>query len=200
MFGTRIVIVDADAAYCRCLKEAFRHADYHVVGEASDARGALQIIFQSDPQVIVMDPYIPGSEGIGLTGIIDEHRVAPVVAIVPQTEGNIEEYVRLPGVYGVLLKPLQEGTVLPVIETALANFDRALKLEKELGEVRRELENRKIVEKAKGLLMERKKMSEKEAYKYLQKISMDQCVPLARVAMDYIKRCQFNQGRSTGRT
>jgi response regulator NasT len=190
MFGTRIVIVDADAAYRRCLKEAFRHADYLVAGEASDARGALQAIFQCDPQVVVLDPHIPGSEGIGLADIIDEHRVAPVVAVVPVTKGNLDDYVRLPGVYGILLKPFQEGTVLPVIETALCNFERALKLEKELKELRRELESRKVIEKAKGLLMERKMITEKEAYKYLQKMSMDRCTPLDRVAREIIKSCQ----------
>ncbi|MCL6610109.1 MAG: ANTAR domain-containing protein [Peptococcaceae bacterium] len=193
MFGTRIVIAETDAAYRRKLKEAFRHADYLVVGEAADARSALQIIFQTEPRVVVMDPYLPGGEGIDLTGIIDEHRVAPVVAIVSGAQGEIEDYARLPGVYGVLLKPLQAGTVQPVIESALANFDRAMKLEKELKDLRRELENRKIVEMAKGLLMERKKITEREAYRHLQKISMDRCIPLVRVAKNVITHYRQNR-------
>lgn len=192
MFGTRIVIADTDAAFRRSLKEAFRHADYLVVGEATDARSALQIIFQAEPRVVVLDPHIPGGEGFELTGIIDEHRVAPVVAAVSHLQGDIEEFARLPGVYGILLKPLQPGTVLPVVETALASFERAMKLEKELRELRRELENRKIVEMAKGLLMDRKKISERDAYKYLQKISMDKCLPLPRVARNII--IHYRQG------
>jgi len=186
MFGTRIVIADTDAAYLRNLKEAFRHADYLVVGEAADARGALQVIFQAEPQVVVLDPYLPGGEGIDLTGIIDEHRVAPVVAIASLTRREYEDFARLPGVYGILLKPLQDWMVQPVIETALASYDRALKMAKELKDLRRELENRKIVEMAKGLLMERKKMSDQEAYKYMQKISMDRCIPLVKVAKNVI--------------
>ncbi len=193
MFGTRVVIADTDAAFCRSLKEAFRHADYLVVGEATDARGALQIIFQAEPQVVVLDPYIPGSEGIELTGIIDDHRVAPVVAVVSQVRREIEDFARLPGVYGILLKPLQPATVQPVIESALANFDRAMKMEKELRDLRQELENRKVVEMAKGLLMERKKVTEKEAYKYLQKVSMDRCIPLVKVARNVI--LHYRQGR-----
>lgn len=190
MFGTRIVIADADAAYRRVLREAFRHADYQVAGETSDARTALQIIFQNDPNVIVMDPRLPGSESVDVTGIIDEHRVAPVVAVVSHARREFEDYARLPGVYGILLKPLQDWMIQPVIETSLANFERAAKLEKELKEVRRELESRKVVERAKGLLMERKRMSEKDAYKYLQKISMDKCVPLAKVAREIIRYYQ----------
>lgn len=186
MFGTRIIIADSDAAYRKSLKEEFRHADYLVVGEAADARTALQIIFQSEPHVVVMDPQIPGSEGIGITSIIDEHRVAPVVAIVSELRGEVEEFARLPGVYGVLLKPLKNGLVQPVIESALANFERTVSLEKELNDLRRELENRKIVEIAKGLLMERKKLTEKDAYKYMRRISMDRCVSLVRVARSVI--------------
>lgn len=194
MFGTRIVIADTDAAYKKTFREACRHADYLVVGEATDARGALQLIFQAEPQVVVMDPYLPGGEGIDLTGIIDEHRVAPVVAVVSHVQGEIEDYARLPGVYGVLLRPLPAGTLRPVIESALSNFERAMKLEKDLREMRRELENRKLVEMAKGLLMEKKKLTEKEAYKFLQKISMDRCVPLAKVARNVIM--QYSQGKS----
>lgn len=193
MFGTRIIIAETDAAYRRKLKEAFRHADYLVVGEATDARSALQIIFQTEPRVVVMDPYLPGGEGIDLTGIIDEHRVAPVVAIVSGAQGEIEDYARLPGVYGVLLKPLQAGAVQPVIESAMANFDRAMKLEKELKDLRRELDNRKIVEMAKGLLMERKKITEREAYRQMQKISMDRCIPLVRVAKNVITHYRQNR-------
>lgn len=186
MFGTRIVIAETDAAYRRALKEAFRHADYLVVGETTDARSALQIIFQTEPQVVVMDPYLPGGEGIELTGIIEEHRVAPVVAIASHVQREIEDFARLTGVYGVLLKPLQTGTVQPVIESALANFDRAMKMEKELKDLHRELESRKIIEMAKGLLMERRNLTEREAYKYLQKISMDRCLPLVKVARNVI--------------
>lgn len=190
MYGTRIVIADTDAAFRRTLKEAFRHADYQVVGEAADARGALQIIFQSDPHVVVMDPYLPGGEGIELTSIIDDHRVAPVVAVVSHSQGEIEDYARLPGVYGVLMKPLQGEPVQPVVESALANFERAIRMEKELKDLRHELENRKIIEMAKGLLMEKKKLTEKEAYKHMQKLSMDKCVPLARVARSVILHYQ----------
>lgn len=186
MFGTRIVIADADATYRKSLKDAFRHADYMVVGEVADARGALQVIFQTEPHVVVMDPCLPGGEGFDLTGIIDEHRVAPVVAIVSNVYSEIEDFARLPGVYGILLKPLQNSLVQPVIESVRANFDRSMRLEKELRDLRQELQNRKIVEMAKGLLMERKKVTEKEAYKYLQKVSMDKCIPLVKVAKNVI--------------
>ncbi len=192
MYDTRIVIADSDASYRRSLKELFRQADYLVVGEAAETTSALQVIFQTEPEIVVMDPYLPGGEGIDLTSIIDEHRVAPVIAIASSEYGKVEEIARLPGVYGVILKPLVAGAVQPVIESALVNFDRLMRSEKELLSLRKEMENRKIIEKAKGLLVEKKQLSEKDAYKTMQKISMDKCVPMVRVAKTIIAR--FNQG------
>lgn len=186
MFGTRVVIADSDPLFRKALKEVFRHVDYLVVGEAADAHGALQIVFQHEPSVVVLDPSLPGTENMDVAGIIEEHRVAPVVVAISLSRGEIEDYARTPGVYGVLIKPLQEITVQPVIESAMANFERSLRLAKEIKELRKELENRKLLERAKGLLMEKKSMSEREAHKYIQKLSMDKCVPVAKVAKNII--------------
>ena len=186
MFGTRIVIADGDVIFRRTLKEVFRHADYMVVGEAVEARGALQLIFQQEPNVVVLDPHLPGTENMNVTEIIDEHRVAPVIMAVSNSLGEIEDYAWMPGVYGVLLKPVQDVTIQPVIEIALANFDRAMRLAGEIEQLRKELETRKLVEKAKGLLMEKKALTEKEAFKYIQRLSMDKSLPMLRIAKNII--------------
>ncbi|KJS15992.1 MAG: response regulator receiver protein [Peptococcaceae bacterium BRH_c4b] len=186
MFGTRIVIADGDVIFRRTLKEVFRHADYMVVGEAVEARGALQLIFQQEPNVVVLDPHLPGTENMNVTEIIDEHRVAPVIMAVSHSLGEIEDYAWMPGVYGVMLKPVQDVTIQPVIEIALANFDRAMRLAGEIEQLRKELETRKLVEKAKGLLMEKKALTEKEAFKYIQRLSMDKSLPMLRIAKNII--------------
>lgn len=188
MYEVRIVIADSDKSFRHSLKNILRQLDYLVAGEAAEATSALEIIFQAEPEVIVMDPYITGREGIDLTSIIDEHKVAPIVAVASYAYREIEEYAGLPGVYGVLTKPLVAGAVQPVIESAIAVFNRLLKCEKELSCLRKELENRKVIERAKGILMERKNLSEKDAYKTMQKISMDKCVSLAKVAESIILR------------
>lgn len=186
MFGTRIVIADGDNIFRKTLKEVFRHADYMVVGEAFEARGALQVIFQQEPNVVVLDPHLPGTENMNVTEIIDEHRVAPVIMAVSHSLGEIGDYAWMPGVYGVLLKPVQDVTVQPVIEIALANFDRAMRLAGEVTQLRKELETRKLVEQAKGLLMEKKALTEKEAFKYIQKLSMDKSLPMVKIANNII--------------
>jgi response regulator NasT len=186
MFGTRIVIADGDSIFRKSLKEIFRHLDYQVVGEAADVHSALQLIFQQEPNIVILDPRLPGTENINVTDIIDEHRVAPVIMAVSQSLGETGEYAWMPGVYGVLLKPVQDFLVQPVMETALANFDRAMRLSKEIRQLRKELETRKLVEQAKGLLMEKKLISEKEAFKIIQKLSMEKSLPMLKIAKNII--------------
>lgn len=184
---SRVVIADSDLNFRRQLKDILRHAGCTLIREAGEGKSALQIVFQTEPDLVILEDRIPGSEGIDIAEIIGEHRVAPVVlAVEPTRQQNLEELARKNGVYGLLIKPLRETNILPVLEAALANFERVARLQKEVKDLRKQLETRKLVEQAKGLLMEKKGFSEQEAYKYLQKISMDRCLPLARVARQVI--------------
>ncbi|SHJ47054.1 ANTAR domain-containing response regulator [Desulfofundulus thermosubterraneus] len=186
MYRTRIVVAESDRDFRVRLKEILRHAGYMVIGETQDGRSLLQIVFQTTPELVILEYRLPGSEGIDVAGIIEEHHVAPVVLTADLHQQNVAELVRSPGVYGVLPRPLQEEMVVPTIEMALASFERTMRLEKEIRGLRKALEERKLTERAKGLLMERKGMTERQAYKYLQKLSMNRCVPLARVAREVI--------------
>ncbi|HHW43580.1 ANTAR domain-containing protein [Desulfofundulus thermobenzoicus] len=190
MFRTRIIIAHSDKDFTRRLKEILRHAGYMVVGDAGDGRVLLQMVFQTTPDLVIMEDQLPGGEGISVPGIIEEHRVAPVVLTTGALHYNPAELVRVPGVYGILPGPLLEEMVVPTIEMALALFERVMRLEKEIGALRRTLEERKLVERAKGLLMEKKGLGEREAYKYLQKLSMDRCLSMARVARELIGRLE----------
>ncbi|RKO66029.1 ANTAR domain-containing response regulator [Desulfofundulus salinus] len=186
MYRTRIVVAESDRDFRARLKEILRHAGYMVIGETQDGRSLLQMVFQTTPELVILEYRLPGSEGIDVAGIIEEHHVAPVVLTADLHQQNVAELVRSPGVYGVLPRPLQEEMVVPTIEMAMASFERTMRLEKEIRGLRKTLEERKLTERAKGLLMERKGMTERQAYKYLQKMSMNRCVPLARVAREII--------------
>jgi response regulator NasT len=184
--ANRVVIADSDLNFRRKIKDILRHMGYMVIGEAGDGKNALQVIFQVEPEIVILEEKIPGSEGIDIAEIVGEHQVAPVVLTVEINPRGVEELARKTGVYGILTKPLQETNILPVLETALANFERVTRLQKEASDLRRQLETRKLVEQAKGLLIEKEGISEQEAYKYLQKISMDKCLPMAKVARQVI--------------
>ncbi len=190
MPATRVVIAHSDVNFRRKLKDALRLAGYTLIREAGEGKSALQIVFQTEPDLVILEEQIPGGEGIDLAEIIGEHQVAPVVLAVQINQPGLEELARKNGVYGLLTHPLQETNIIPVLEAALANFERVIGLQKEVKELRRQLEMRKLVEQAKGLLMEKRGLSEKEAYKYLQKMSMDRCLPMAKVARQVILSLQ----------
>ena len=192
MYGTRIVIADADRIFLKKLKDSLTHVGYMVVGEVYDAKNALQIIFKTEPDLIIMDANIPGCEGLEIARIIEEHRVAPVLLLTAYSQRELIEEAKHSWVFGYLLKPINQENLFPAIEIAIANFKRFLKLESENKELKKLLEERKLVDKAKGLLMEKKGLTEKEAHKYIQRVSMDKGIAVSRVAKKVISLLQEN--------
>ena len=186
MFGTRIVIADADAGYRKKLKEILVHAGYLVTGEVGDGRKALKVIFQTEPDLVIMDAKLPGAQGLGIIKIIEEHRAAPVILLTESHDQGLLEEAKDYWIFGCLQKPVSDAQLLPAVEIAVANFRKFAKLMEENKRLKTALEERKLVEKAKGIVMEAKGFSEKEAYKYMQRLSMDNCVPIARVARNIL--------------
>ncbi len=128
---------------------------------------------------------------MGIIRIIEENRTAPVILLIESHEQGLLEEVKDFWIFGCLPKPLSDAQLFPAIEIALANFKKFTKLVEENKRLKTALEERKLVEKAKGIVMEAKGLSEQEAYKYMQKLSMDKCVPIARVArsiMNHLKK------------
>ncbi len=191
MFGTRIIIADADVGNRKKIKEMLVQAGYMVTAEVGDGRSALKVIFQTEPDLVIMDSKLPGVQGLGIIRIIEENRTAPVILLIESHEQGLLEEVKDFWIFGCLPKPLSDVQLFPAIEIALANFKKFTKLVEENKRLKTALEERKLVEKAKGMVMEAKGLSEQEAYKYMQKLSMDKCVPIARVArsiMNHLKK------------
>jgi response regulator NasT len=191
MFGTRIIIADADVGNRKKIKEMLVQAGYMVTAEVGDGRSALKVIFQTEPDLVIMDSKLPGVQGLGIIRIIEENRTAPVILLIESHEQGLLEEVKDFWIFGCLPKPLSDAQLFPAIEIALANFKKFTKLVEENKRLKTALEERKLVEKAKGIVMEAKGLSEQEAYKYMQKLSMDKCVPIARIArsiMNHLKK------------
>jgi response regulator NasT len=172
------------------LKEILSHAGYLVVGEVGDGRSALKVVFQNEPDLVIMDSQLPGLRCLEVAGIIEEHRAAPVILLASAHELDILDGDGASRILGYLVKPVCEASLIPALEVAVANFKKLLKLEQENKKLKETLEARRVVEKAKGILMRGKKLSEDEAYRYLQKQSMDRCIPMARVAKELISRAE----------
>lgn len=189
MLGTRLIVADADKCFHQQLIDILSRSGYLVVAEPNDARSALQVSLQIEPDVIIVDDNLPGGS-LSLAREIKEHHLAPVLIATSYSEKDMVEIARTPGVFGIIVKPLHETAVLPAIEVALNSFNNVSTLEGEIKRIKKELENRKLVERAKGLLMDVHGMSEKEAFRFLQRKSMDKCLPITKVAKNVIVRLQ----------
>lgn len=189
MFGTRLIVAGADKSYHQQLIDILQRSGYLILAETVDARSTLQASLQMEPDSIIIDDNLPGGS-LSLAGEIMEHRLAPVLVVTSYSEKDMTEIARTPGVYGIITKPLHETGILPAIEVALNLFKNATTLEGEIKNVKTELANRKLVERAKGLLMDVRGMSESEAFRYLQRKSMDMCLPVTKVAKKIIVALQ----------
>lgn len=186
MFGTRIVVADPDAVFRKKLKEILQHFGYLVVGEVGDGRSALKVIFQNEPDLVIMDSRLPGTNGLEVAGIIEEHRVAPVILLSAPHEIEVLDEIRASWIFAYLVKPICEDILIPSIEVVIANYRKLLKLEQENKKLKQTLETRRLIEKAKGIIMKENRLSEEDAYRYLQKLSMNRCVPMVKIAKEVI--------------
>ncbi|MBO8138032.1 MAG: ANTAR domain-containing protein [Desulfotomaculum sp.] len=185
MYQTRVVIIDSDPNSCRRLKEQLNAAGHIVVADVGDARQGIRYIFQTQPDVIILSAAV----GVQLIKLIEEHRVAPVIIICEPYPDFIAELEKS-WVFGLITPDMNEVMVDCVIQLAVNNFKKLCRLEEEVRGLKKTLEERKIIEQAKGLIMEKKGCSERKAFQYLRKLSMDHCIPLAKVAQQVIKLYQ----------
>ncbi|ADG81529.1 ANTAR domain-containing response regulator [Thermincola potens] len=196
MHELRIMIADPDVDFCKYLREKLVQAGYIVVAEASEARSALHMIFSSQPDVALINARFHGQDGLDISYFLEEHRIAPVILMADYDDYEILSYVLGHWVFGYLVKPIDFATLIPNMEIAVANYRRLLNLEAENKKLKENLENRKLIEKAKGILADMLGFTEEEALKFLQKISMDKCMPMKKVALKIIaKYGQAKNGR-----
>ncbi|SFF98519.1 response regulator receiver and ANTAR domain protein [Desulfotomaculum arcticum] len=187
--ATRVLVANAEKSYHNQLIEILQRSSYLVVAEQNEAKGALQAALQIDPDVIIIDDNLPGGS-LSLARDIYDHHIAPVLIATSYSEEDMMEIAKAAGVFGMILKPIHETGILPAIETAINTFNNVKTLEREIKKLKHEIEQRKLLERAKGLLMDKKGFSEGEAFRYLQKASMDKCIPITKVAKNVIAKLQ----------
>jgi len=179
---TRVVIADDEALVRKDLREALTELGYLVVGEVGDGQSAINMARELDPDVVVMDIKMPGLDGIEAARVLTQEKVAPVVLLTAYSQRDLIERAKEAGVVGYLGKPFRETDLAPAIELAIARFAEFRALEQEVGNLSEALETRKKVERAKGILMEKQGMSESEAFRKIQKMSMNTRRPMKEVA------------------
>jgi response regulator NasT len=179
---TRLIIADDESLVRTDLREALTELGYLVVGEVGDGQSAVNMARELEPDVVVMDIKMPGLDGIDAARILTQEKIAPVVLLTAYSQSELIERAKEAGVVGYLVKPFRETDLPPAIELAKARFSEFRALEEEVDNLAEALETRKKVERAKGILMDQHDLSESEAFRKIQKMSMNTRRPMKEVA------------------
>lgn len=165
---TRIVIADDEALIRMGLRAMLEEAGYRVVGEASDGKRAVELVARLRPDLVFLDVKMPEMDGLAAAARIQEIRPTPVVLLTAYSERELVKQARQAGVLAYLVKPIKEEDLVPAIEVALARFADLQRKDERIGELEDQLQTRKLVERAKGVLMQREGLSEEEAFRRIQ--------------------------------
>jgi len=183
---TRVVIADDESIICMDLREMLNNLGYLVVGEAGDGRSAVSLARELRPDVVLMDIKMPDMDGIEAAQALTAERIAPVVLITAFSQRDLVERAKEAGVVGYLVKPSQEADLAPAIEIALSRVVEFRELEKEVDSLQDQLETRKLVERAKGILMDSQGLTEAAAFRRIQKMSMNTRKSMKEIAQAII--------------
>lgn len=194
MERTRVIIADDESLIRMDLREMLTNLGYLVVGEVADGRSAVNQARELRPDVVIMDIKMPDMDGIEAATILTEERIAPVVLLSAYSQRELVQRAREAGVVAYLVKPYREEELSPAIEVALARFAEFKDLQKQVTDLQEALETRKLVDRAKGILMDKQGLTEAEAFRKVQKMSMDNRKPMKDVAEAIILAHQVGQG------
>ncbi|HAP93714.1 MAG TPA: response regulator [Desulfotomaculum sp.] len=182
MAESRIVLVDSDAVFRKNIKAMLTRLGYWVVGETGDGLGALKLVRSRQPDMLIIEAEVPGMSGLEVARIVHEDKLAPVVVLACSGAPGLLEKAKGARVAALLVKPVDEASLLPAVELALTNYQEIISLESQVKELKEALETRKLVEQAKGILMETIGITEAEAFKRMQRQSMNRRISMRQVA------------------
>ncbi|MDG1197755.1 MAG: response regulator [Actinomycetota bacterium] len=186
LLSKRVVIAEDEAIIRLDLREMLEEEGYTVVGEAGRGDEAVDLVRQLDPDLCIFDIKMPGLDGLSAARAVCSERNAAVVILTAFSQRNLIEQARDAGVLSYLVKPFQRAELVSAIEVALGRFDEMVKLEETVKELEGQLESRKMVDRAKGKLMDEYQMSENEAFVFVQKQAMNDRSTMLVVAQSVI--------------
>ncbi len=182
----RAVVAEDEALIRLDIVESLTAAGYEVVAEAGDGRAAVEAVREHRPDVVVMDVKMPVMDGLSAAEEIASERLAPVVMLTAFSQRELVERARSAGAMAYVVKPFTEADLVPAIELAVARFDELRSLEAEVQDLSERFETRKLVERAKALLQSHMDLSEPEAFRWVQKTSMDRRLTMREVAQTVV--------------
>ncbi|MBQ7807691.1 ANTAR domain-containing response regulator [Rhodococcus sp. (in: high G+C Gram-positive bacteria)] len=178
----RVVVAEDEALIRMDLVEMLREEGYDVVGEAGDGQVAVESAESLKPDLVIMDVKMPRRDGIDAASEIAAKRIAPVVILTAFSQRELVERARDAGAMAYLVKPFSISDLVPAVELAVSRFREVTALEREVADLSDRLEARKLIERAKSVLMVRQALTEPEAFKWIQRAAMDRRSTMKAVA------------------
>ncbi|GAB2633527.1 response regulator [Nocardioides ginkgobilobae] len=179
----RTVVIAEDEVLIRMdLAEMLAEEGYDVVGQAGDGARAIELAEELRPDLVILDVKMPVLDGISAAESIARQRIAPVIVLTAFSQRELVERARDAGAMAYLVKPFSQSDLVPAIEMALSRFAELRAVEAEVADLREQLETRKVVDRAKGVLQEQLSLSEPEAFRWIQKTAMDLRLSMKQVA------------------
>ena len=181
MSMTRILIAEDETLIRMDLSEMLKEAGYEVVGEATDGLEAIELAKQLKPDLAILDVKMPKLDGISAASEIIS--ICPTLMLTAFSQRELVERARDAGVMGYVVKPFTIADLIPAIEIAFSRFNELSKLRDEISDLSERLETRKLLDRAKGVLMQTLNLSEVQAYQWIQKTAMDQRISMKELAL-----------------
>jgi response regulator NasT len=178
----RVVIAEDEALIRLDLKEMLEEEGYSVVAEAGDGETAVKLVEEHKPDLVILDVKMPVLDGITAAERIAEARIAPVLMLTAFSQRELVERARDAGAMAYLVKPFSKSDLTPAIEMAVSRYAELRALESEVVDLQQRLETRKAVDRAKGVLQTDFGMTEPQAFRWIQKTSMDRRLTMREVA------------------
>ncbi len=189
----RIVIADDESIIRMNLKETLVGLGYLVVGEAGDGVSVINLSRELRPDLVVMDIKMPKLDGIQAAKVLTEEKIAPVLLLTAYSDRELVDRAREAGVVNYIVKPFRDAELLPAIEIALHRYNEFAEMDKKIGDLTEVLETRKLVERAKGVLMDTQGLKEQEAFRKIQQLSMNTRKSMKEIAQAILLTAQIEK-------
>ena len=183
----RVVVAEDEGLIRMDVVATLQEAGYEVVGEGADGEEAIKLATELEPDLVVMDIKMPKLDGISAAEKIAELKI-PVVLLTAFSQADLVTRAAEAGAMAYVTKPFKPSDLLPAIQIALSRHEELVSLENEIADLTDRLETRKLMDRAKGLLQTKMKLSEPEAFRWIQKASMDRRLTMSQVAKAVIEQ------------
>lgn len=195
MKSLKIVLADDESLIRMDLREMLTEVGHEIVGEAANGQEAVELVRSLKPDCVIMDVKMPVMDGLEAANIIGAEELAPVLLLTAYSQEDIVAKAKDSGVIGYLVKPIREEQLFPALEIAVSRFAEMKQLNSELADLKESLETRKLLDRAKGILMTAHGMTEQEAYRKMQQFSMAKRITLKQLAESIIDAAEKRKNK-----